>query len=59
MHTDEDIYLCRIDNADDNDEDRKVDAFYFDSSGGTEHTSEIADVVLDILFDNNGIIRGF
>ena len=57
MYIDEDIYSCRIDNADDNGEVKEVDTFYFDSSSGTETTSEIANVVLDILFDNNSMIR--
>ena len=59
MYIDEDIYSCRIDNADDNGEVKEVDTFYFDSSSGTETTSEIANVVLDILFDNNSMIREF
>lgn len=59
MHIDEDVYSCRIDNADDNGEVKEVDTFYFDSSSGTEYTSEIANVVLDILFDNNSMIREF
>ena len=59
MYIDEDIYSCRIENADDNGEVKEVDTFYFDSSSGTETTSEIANVVLDILFDNNSMIREF
>lgn len=59
MYIDEDIYSCRIDNADDNGEVKEVETFYFDSSSGTESTSEIANVVLDILFDNNSMIREF
>ena len=59
MYIDEDIYSCRIDNADDNGEVKEVDTFSFDSSSGTETTSEIANVVLDILFDNNSMIREF
>ena len=59
MYIDEDIYSCRIDNADDNGDVKEVETFYFDSSSGTESTSEIANVVLDILFDNNSMIREF
>lgn len=59
MYIDEDIYSCRIENADNKGEVKEVDTFYFDSSGGTEYTSEIANVVLDILFDNNSMIREF
>ena len=59
MYIDEDIYSCRIENADNRGEVKEVDTFYFDSSSGTEYTSEIANVVLDILFDNNSMIREF
>ena len=59
MYIDEDIYSCRIENADNKGEVKEVGTFYFDSSGGTEYTSEIANVVLDILFDNNSMIREF
>ena len=59
VYIDEDIYSCRIENADNKGEVKEVDTFYFDSSGGTEYTSEIANVVLDILFDNNSMIREF
>ena len=59
VYIDEDIYSCRIDSADNKGEIKEVNTFYFDSSGGTESTSEIANVVLDILFDNNSMIREF
>ena len=59
MYIDEDIYSCRIENVDNKGEVKGVDTFYFDSSSGTESTSEIANVVLDILFDNNSMIREF
>lgn len=55
-----DQYLCKITGTDDRGSIKDIDIFYFDSCGGTtEYISDIAQEVLNILFDDNGIIRGF
>lgn len=55
-----DQYVCKITGIDSKSDIKDVDHFYFDSCGGmTEEVSDIAHAVLDILFDDNGMIRGF
>ena len=54
-----DQYACQITGIDDKGDIKDVDLFYFDSCGGmTEEVSDLAQAVLDILFDDNGMIRG-
>lgn len=54
-----DQYVCKITGTDSKDNIIDIDLFYFDSCGDTEDVSDIAQAVLDILFDDKGMIRGF
>ena len=52
-----DLYGCII--TDEHENNKEV-GFYFDSCGGmTEDIPDIAQVVLDIIFNNIGMIREF
>lgn len=55
-----DQYVCKITGIDSKGDIKDVDHFYFDSCGSTDKVvSDVAQAALEILFDDNSMIRGF